>query len=186
MDNEDLKTAFSALALVVSTTALWLSFKTRREGMILKLIPKFSADVERADKEKFWNEFENKHGPVGFRVSLSITVQNPSPYLLEIEEISSDNYYFVKSFSNFSIQRDHRSVKPARDKSGQAYAVDPGKDKRLSFWMFVEAEMVAEADKRFPDINLAVRILQHSDPTTLKTYEVHRPVRTDNVFITKR
>jgi hypothetical protein len=169
------KEIVSTLALIVSSFSFALSVKTRKDGNILKLVPKFSTHIGRAEGASFWDSFNNVSGSKGYKISLELFIKNPSPYTLEITEISSDNYFLVYSFSDFDPQPGYMSLKPARNRTGRSYEIKPESERRLSFDVFCETDAAIDSIK-FPNIHLILHIYSHSENPKTNVYSIIRPI----------
>ena len=165
----------STIALLVSSSSFFLSYKVRHDGIILKLIPKFTVYFERADKKHHYDHFANKRGEVGYEVSVTLTIANLAPYTLEILEISSSNYFMTRGL-NLDGQRGYRALTPNKGFGGSSSLIRADKEMRYSFTAFVPDSEHRSAANRLPDIALIVKTLRHSDPPVQKAFRIVRPV----------
>jgi hypothetical protein len=166
----------SALALLMSLSSFLLSFKVRRDGIVLKLTPKFTAYFERAEKKDYYNHYTNQRGEVGYEVRVRLMVSNPAPYTLEIREIKSSNYLLTEGDMNLETQKGYQVLIPGKLDSNKTL-IGADKAKMYFFTAFIFEKELSHSHRRFPDMTLMVGTLQHSDPPVEKIFRVVRPVK---------
>ena len=183
MNSDDWKLIVSGLALVVGLGSLIVSFKVRKDGLVLKLTPKFSLLFSRANRNHHYDAFNNRRGPSGIKIETKLSVHNPSPYVFEIIEIISKNYLLVNGSDDFKTEPNFTSLQTVRFKAYPRYQVASESETFYFLTLFISDTDETLNAQSLPELELCIRGIVHKEKKAKpKSFQIKRPIYVDQIF----